>query len=352
MVIKKQPYGIAPDGIMADIYTLVNSHGFEVCITNYGGIVTAIKTPDRYGDWGDIVLGYDTLEEYIRHSPYFGCIVGRFANRIARGRFTLDGVKYILAQNDGENHLHGGLKGFDKAVWKVETSMNADGPSLTLTHRSPDGEEGYPGNLDVTVTYSLTGANELCIDYEAVTDRATVLNLTNHSYFNLAGAEAGNILGHELTINADTFTPIDGTLIPTGELSPVAGTPLDFTRPRIIGDRIDNDNDQLKFGLGYDHNWVLMPSEKSLKFAARVFEPGSGRVMEVFTTEPGMQFYSGNFLDGTFIGKMGKVYNKRDGFCLETQHFPDSSNKPQFPSTVLRPGERYTQTTVFRFSVK
>ncbi len=351
MVIKRQPFGTAPDGTVVDIFTLVNDNGLEARITNYGGIVTTINAPDRNGKWADIVLGCDTLDEYVRKSPYFGCIVGRYANRIAGGRFSLDGVEYALAKNDGANHLHGGLKGFDKAVWAAEASLTAEGPSLKLTAHSADGEEGYPGNMDVIVTYTLTNAGELRLDYRAVADRATVVNLTNHSYFNLAGAEVGSILGHELTIDADAFTPIDGTLIPTGELRPVAGTPLDFTRPRVIGERIDSDHEQLAFGMGYDHNWVLN-SGGGLSRAARVYEPGSGRVLEVFTTEPGIQFYSGNFLDGSCTGKNGKVYNRREGFCLETQHFPDSPNKPQFPSVVLRPGEEYAQTTVFRFSTE
>ncbi|MHB9029268.1 MAG: aldose epimerase family protein [Candidatus Latescibacterota bacterium] len=352
MVIKRQVFGVMPDGRMVDLYTLVNSHGLEARIANYGGTVVSLFAPDREGKWADIVLGRENLEGYFPNNPYFGCIVGRYGNRIAGGKFVLNGVEHTLARNNGPNHLHGGVKGFNQALWDAETFLSETGPSLKLSYLSPDGEEGYPGNLSVTVTYTVTDANELRIDYEAAADRPTVVNLTHHSYFNLAGAEAGNILGHELTINADAFTPIDETLITTGEIRSVKGTPLDFTEPAVIGARIGEDYDQLVFGLGYDHNWVLNKAGSELSFAARVREPASGRVMEVYTTEPGIQFYSGNFLDGSITGKKGKVYHKRDGLCLETQHFPDSVNKPRFPSTVLNPGERYTQTTIYRFEAE
>ncbi len=352
MSIKRQVFGVMPEGGTADLYTLTANRGFEARITNYGGIVVSLFAPDRNGKMSDVVLGYDTLAEYIQNNPYFGCIVGRYGNRIADGKFVLNGIWYTLAQNNGKNHLHGGIKGFDKVLWDADASLGETGPSLRLTYLSPDGEEGYPGNLSVAVTYTVTDADELRIDYEATADMPTAVNLTHHSYFNLAGADAGTILGHELTINADAFTPIDHTLIPTGEIRSVKGTPLDFTQPAIIGDRIDEEYDQLVFGLGYDHNWALNKSGEELSFAARVREPVSGRVMETYTTEPGIQFYSGNFLDGSIVGKKGKKYCKRDGFCLETQHYPDSPNKPNFPSTTLRPGQTYKTTTIHKFSVR
>ena len=352
MKIIKKPFGITPDGIRVDLFTLDNFQGVTAKITNYGGIVVSLLTPDRRGEKSDIVLGYDTLEEYIRNNPYFGSIVGRYANRIAGGRFTLEEKEYILAKNNGENHLHGGMKGFDKVVWKAEEIFLSDGVGIALTYLSPDGEEGYPGNLSVKVRYILSTDNALKIEYSAVTDSATVVNLTHHSYFNLAGAERENILNHELLMWAGAFTPIDQTLITTGEIRSVEGTPLDFTRRTPIGARINQDHEQLRYGQGYDHNWVLDNSDGSLSPAAQVAEPESGRTLEVFTTEPGIQFYSGNFLDGSITGKKGKIYNKRDGFCLETQHFPDSVHKPHFPSTVLRPGEEYSQTTVYRFEAE
>jgi len=352
MTITKEVFGKTVDGTAVYLYTLTNANGCEARITNYGGIVVSLKVPDRTGKPGDVVLGYETLEEYIGNNPYFGSIVGRYGNRIGKGKFTLNGREYILAQNNGENHLHGGIVGFDKAVWQAREFESEDGAALELTHLSRDGEEGYPGNLSVTVIYTLTNQDELKIDYSAMTDKNTVLNLTHHSYFNLAGAGSGDILSHEMMIDADRFTPVDSGLIPTGELTSVKGTPMDFTSPTAIGTRIDQDYEQLRFGGGYDHNWVLNSSDGSLALAARVYEPTTGRVMEVLTTEPGIQFYSGNFLDGTNIGKGGKAYNKRNGFCLETQHFPDSPNKSDFPTTVLKPGETYKQTTVYRFSVK
>ncbi len=333
-------------------YTLTNNNGLSAKITNYGGIVMSLLVPDRSGQLADVVLGFDAPEEYLNPHPYFGALIGRYGNRIANGKFSLNGVEYTLAQNNGPNSLHGGLTGFDKVLWQATPLDTPSGPALELTYLSRDGEEGYPGNLSVKVVYTLTHQNELRLDYWASTDQDTVVNLTHHSYFNLAGAGQGDILGHELMLQADQFTPVDATLIPTGELRPVAGTPFDFTRPTPIGQRINQADEQLKFGLGYDHNWVLNHSDGSLALAARASESGSGRVMEVWTTEPGIQFYSGNFLDGSIVGKGGKAYQQRAGFCLETQHFPDSPNQPNFPSTVLRAGQTYTSTTVYKFLVK
>jgi aldose 1-epimerase len=352
MGIEKQPFGKTPDGTSVDLYTLTNDNGMIVKIMNYGGTVTSLIVPDRNGKMGDVVLGYDNLDGYLKNNPYFGSIIGRYANRIAKGRFILNGIEYKLAQNNGENHLHGGIKGFDKVVWNAKEVKTGNGVGVELSYLSKDGEEGYPGNLSVTVTYILTNNNELKINYLATTDKDTVVNLTHHSYFNLAGAGEGDILGHELMINADKFTPVDKNLIPTGELRSVKGTPMDFTQPTPIGARINQEDEQLIFGKGYDHNWVLNLVDGALTRVARVYEPKTGRVMEVFTTEPGMQFYSGNFLDGTITGKGGKVYYQRYGFCLETQHFPDSPNKPQFPSTVLKPGQTYKTTTIYQFSTK
>ncbi|MFC1736423.1 aldose epimerase family protein [Candidatus Hydrogenedentota bacterium] len=352
MDIKKESFGKTADGTLADLYTLTNDNGMTAEITNYGGIVVSLTVPDRNGKPADVALGFDTLEEYIKDNPYFGCIVGRYANRIARGKFTLNGVEYALAVNNGENHLHGGINGFDKVIWKAKEVRSDAGVGLELSYLSKDGEEGYPGNLSATVLYTLTNKNELKIDYSATTDKDTVINLTNHSYFNLAGAGSGDILGHELMINADKFTPGDKGLIPTGEITSVKGTPLDFTASTTIGARIENDYKQLALSGGYDHNFVLNNSDEPLALAARVCEPTTGRVMEVFTTEPGLQFYTGNFLQGEIKGKDGKIYKKRHGFCLETQHFPDSPNKPEFPSPVLKAGEKYRTTTIYRFSVK
>ena len=317
---------------------------------NYGGTVVSLKVPDRKGKLGDVVLGFDDLDGYIKESPYFGALIGRFGNRIGKGSFTLGGRHYSLAKNDGENHLHGGVKGFDKVVWKAEPVRKDGDVGLSLTYLSKDGEEGYPGNLSVKVVYLWTRDNQLKIDYSATTDKETVVNLTHHSYFNLAGE--GDILGHRLWINADRFTPVDKGLIPTGELRSVKGTPMDFTREAAIGARIGQKDEQLKFGKGYDHNWVLNRKGEGLERAASLFDPGSGRVMEVYTTEPGLQFYSGNVLDGTLRGKAGRVYKRRTGLCLETQHFPDSPNKPGFPSVGLQPGEKYSTSTVYKFSVK
>ena len=347
----KQAFGVARNGAALDLYTLSNPGGMRVQVTNYGGIVTSLLVPDRKGRPGDVVLGFDRIDGYLEKHPYFGAICGRYANRIADGRFTLAGVEYTLARNDGRNHLHGGVLGFDKMVWKATELAQAGGAALRLTYSSPAGDEGYPGNLDVAVTYTLTDRNELRIDYLATSDAETVLNLSHHGYFNLADGGKSDVLGHEVMIEAARFLPVDAALIPTGELRDVRGTPMDFTRATPIGARIDAAHEQLVHGRGYDHTWVVNGAPGQLRLAARVFEPTSGRVMEVLTTEPGVQFYTGNFLDGTLTGKDGAVYGRRHGLCLECQHFPDSPNKPQFPSTVIKPGEQYTQTTVYRFSV-
>lgn len=348
--IEKKPFGTTPDGAAVELYTLTNGK-MSVNILTYGGIVQAINVPDRDGKLGNIALGFAELDDYLTKNPYFGTITGRYANRIAKGAFTLDGQTYKLAANNGPNALHGGLAGFDKKVWKAKEIQGADGVGLELTYTSPDGEEGYPGTLTAKVTYMVTGNSELRIDYEATTDKPTIVNLTNHTYFNLAGEGSGSILGHELMLNASAVTPVDATLIPTGEIAKVAGGPMDFTIPTAIGARIRNDDQQLVFGRGYDHNWVLdKPSVGALSLAARVREPTTGRVMEISTTEPGIQFYAGNFLDASLVGTSGEMYRQSDGFCLETQHFPDSPNHPEFPSTVLKPGDVYKSTTVHRFT--
>ena len=349
MSVQEQSFGQTPDGQKVKLYTLTNSNGLKARIMTYGATVVSLEVPDRNGKLDDITLGYDNLSGYIKNNPYFGVIVGRYGNRIAKGRFTLDGTTYRLAANNGENHLHGGIKGFDKVVWDAESFEQSDAAGVKLTYLSKDGEEGYPGNLKCSVTYTLTNNDELRVSYKAQTDKATPVNLTHHSYFNLAGQGNGDILGHELMINADKFTPTDKGSIPTGKLQNVKGTPMDFTKPCAIGARINDDYEQLKLGQGYDHNWVLNKKSKVLALAAHVYEPNSGRVLEIYTTEPGIQFYSGNFLDGSITGKQGKVYKQRYGLCLETQHFPDSPNKPEFPSTILRPGQIYTHLTVHKF---
>jgi len=348
--IKKQAFGMTASREAVELYTLTNANGVEARIMTYGGTVVSLKVRDRHGVLGDVVLGYETLEGYLKNSPYFGAIIGRYGNRIGKARFSLSGKEYTLGKNNGENTLHGGFKGFDKVIWKGKEVKSKDGVGLSLSYVSKDGEEGFPGNLTVTVVYTLTNNNELKIEYSATTDKYTVVNLTNHSYFNLACE--GAILNHELMIDASRFTPVDAGLIPTGELRSVKGTPMDFTRSTVIGARIDQRDEQLTAGRGYDHNWVLNNVTGSLAFAARVYEPRSGRVMEIYTTEPGIQFYSGNFLDGSITGKGGQVYKQRYGLCLETQHFPDSPNKPGFPSTVLKPGQRYNSSTIYRFSVR
>jgi aldose 1-epimerase len=350
--VSERPFGKLPDGTEARLFTLDNGRGMRATVTNYGGIVTSLVVPDRAGQGTDVVLGYDSLEGYLRATPYFGAIVGRYANRIARARFTLDGREYTLAANDHGNSLHGGLRGFDKLLWEASPFHDSAQAGVRLHLVSPDGDEGYPGRLDVVVTYALSDSDEMRITYQATTDQPTVLNLSHHGYFNLAGPASGDVLGHELTLAADRFTPIDSLLIPTGELRSVAGTPMDFRAPTAIGARIGQDDQQLRFGKGYDHNWVLDGPAGTLRLAARVRDPRSGRVMEIRTTEPGIQFYSGNFLDGTIVGKGGTPYRHRAGFCLETQHFPDSPNHPDVPSTVLRPGQEYRSTTVYRFGAQ
>ncbi|MCS7026102.1 MAG: galactose mutarotase [Bryobacteraceae bacterium] len=347
--VKRENFGKTRDGAPVSLFTLQNSRGIRVQITNYGGIITAIFVPDRKGNFGDIVLGFDTLEPYLKEHPYFGAIIGRYANRIAKAQFRLGGQIYQLAANDGPNHLHGGRKGFDKVLWKAQEFHRAGSASVELTYNSQDGEEGYPGNLSVKVVYTLKDSNELQLDYFANTDRDTVVNLTNHTYFNLAGT--GDILKHELTLYADQFLPVDGGLIPTGELRAVAGTAFDFTKPTRIGSRLHLPDEQLRIGKGYDHNFVLRGPSGSLRVFAEVYDPTSGRALTLSTTEPGVQFYTGNFLDGSLSGK-GRKYVFRSGFCLETQHFPDSPNQPSFPSVVLRPGQQFRSSTVWKFGVR
>ncbi len=355
--ITKAPFGTTPDGQAVARYTLSNSHGMQVRIITYGGIVQSIKVPDRHGHFTDVALGFATLDDYIAHNnpgPYFGALIGRYANRIAKGTFTLDGKTYHLPINNPPNTLHGGFKGFDTKVWTVDgTETGKDSVSLELSLVSPNGDQGYPGRLTAHVTYTVTNRDEIRIDYRATTNAPTIVNLTNHSYFNLSGEGTGDIYGEKMLINASHYTPVDSTLIPTGQIAPLAGTPLDFSTPTAIGARIRDNFQQLVFGRGYDHNFVLnrpAGDTTTLELAARVTDPASGRVLELFTDQPGMQFYSGNFLDGTLYGTSGHQYRQSDGFALETQHFPDSPNHPNFPSTVLRPGQTYRTTTVYRFS--
>jgi aldose 1-epimerase len=348
--IQSRSFGTLPDGRDVTIYKVTSPTGMVMEVTNYGGIITRLTAPDRDGKFEDIVLGYDNLEGYLTETPYFGAIIGRYGNRIGKGQFTLDGETYTLAQNNGENHLHGGIQGFDKVLWNAEPFSMGNEYGIVFTYDSPDGEEGYPGTLKARVTYMLTADNRVIFSYQATTDKATPVNLTQHSYFNLAGPSSDSILDHELMLAADHFTPIDSGLIPTGEVRPVAGTPFDFTTAIPIGERINADDEQIAFGLGYDHNWVLSDMTSSMRLAARVHEPTSGRVMEVLTEEPGIQFYAGNFLDGTITGKGGNVYEYRSGFCLETQHFPDSPNQSAFPSTILLPGETYQTRTIYAFT--
>lgn len=351
--IMKKAFGQLSSGEKVDIYTIKNSYGIELKATNYGGIITSLKVPDKFGNITDVVLGYDSLQHYLEDSPYFGAIIGRYGNRIGKGKFVLNDTEYTLATNNGNNHLHGGVKGFDKVLWEVEPFENSEGAGLVFTYLSKDGEEGYPGNLSCKVTYTLGNDNSLKFDYEATTDQPTVCNLTQHSYFNLAGHASSTINNHQLQINASKFTPVDEGLIPTGELRPVHGTPFDFRKSTEIGARVNDNNQQLKYGLGYDHNWVLdRKTTDELELAATLYDPASGRFMEVWTREPGLQFYGGNFLDGSNIGKGGIAYQHRTGLCLETQHFPDSPNKPSFPSVTLIPGSVYKTTTVYKFMVK
>ncbi|MGH9512177.1 MAG: aldose epimerase family protein [Terriglobales bacterium] len=351
--MQKQAFGKIDDGQEMDLYTLTNTKGMQVAITNFGGTIVSIKVPDKSGNIADVVLGYDDAAGYQGGKAYFGATIGRYGNRIAKGIFKLDGKTYHLPLNDGPNTLHGGTKGFSQRVWTAKDVSGPAGQALQLTYLSKDGEEGFPGNLSAKVVFTLTNANELKIGYSATTDKDTVINLTNHSYFNLDGQGNGDILGTELTLHASRFTPVDSTLIPTGELRSVKGTPFDFTKSTAIGARINQDNEQLKLAGGYDHNWVLDAGKTAaLHSAAEAYDPRSGRVLDVWTTEPGIQFYTGNFLDGTIHGKEGKVYNKHYAFCLETQHFPDSPNHPNFPTTELKPGRRYHSETIFKFSTK
>jgi aldose 1-epimerase len=348
--ISGKPFGTTPDGADITHYTLSNDHDFEVSVINYGGAITSIKVPDQKGNIGDVVLGYETLAEYVKNPRFFGALIGRHANRIALGKFSLNGLNYQLTQNNGVNHLHGGIKGFDKVVWSPEAKHQDNSVVVNLSYVSKGSEENYPGSLSVDVSYVVNNDNELRIEYRASTDKDTIINLTNHSYFNLASG--GDILAHELMINADSFTPVSKDLIPTGEIRGVAGTPMDFRRMRSIGSQIKEPYDQLGFTGGYDHNFVLRHSNERIKLAARACDPTSGRMVEVFSSQPGLQFYSGNFLDGSLTGKGGIVYQRYAGMCLETQRFPDAPNHAHFPTTVLRVGEVYDEVAVFRFLVK
>ena len=356
--VERDAFGVAPEGDSVDLYTLVNENGMSMRVMTYGGVIQSLEVPDRDGNLEDAVLGFDSLEGYTRDAyreanPYFGALIGRYGNRIDEGQFSIDGETYTLETNNGPNHLHGGTEGFDQVVWDAEPFERGDSTGVVLTHTSPDGHGGYPGRLDVEVTYTLTAENELAIDYQASTSKATPVNLTQHSYFNLDGQADGSILDHELMINAETFTPTDSTLIPTGTFRSVADTPFDFREPTPIGARIDQDHRQLEIAGGYDHNFVLARQDRdSLHLAARVYDPDTGRQMDVLTTEPGLQFYSGNFLDGSLTGKGGASYSRRSGLALETQHFPNSPNEPDFPSTILRPDETYSSRTVYRFSTR
>ncbi len=341
-----EAFGQTPEGQAVDLYTLTNSNGLRARIMTYGALLVSMEVPDRDGTLADVVLGFDSLEDYLAGHPYFGATVGRYANRIALGKFSIEGTEYTLATNNAPNHLHGGNVGFDKRVWAAEIAEVENGAAVTFSYTSPDGEEGYPGTVTSQVTYTLTNDNELKVGYKATTDKATHVNLTHHSYFNLAGQGNGDILSHVLTVEADHYTPTDATYIPTGEIAPVANTPFDFTAPHTMGERIGQVEG------GYDLNYVLNSKDDAVALAAKVYEPTTGRVMEVWTDEPGLQFYTGNFLDGTLTGKAGKVYNKNFGFCLEAQRFPDTPNRPNFPTSLLHPGETYTQTTVHKFYTK
>ena len=350
--VKKQSYGKMPDGTPVDLYLLTNANGMEAHLTAYGGTLVSLTAPDRHGAFTDVVLGMDTLDGCRSQTAWFGALIGRYGNRIGAAKFTLEGKTYQLPVNDGPNTLHGGPRGFGKQLWQVREVASSEGPAVEFSYVSKDGEEGFPGTLTAKVIYTLTNKNELKIDYTATTDKPTVVNLTNHAYFNLKGAGVGDILAHEVMIDASRFTPVDATLIPTGELRAVKGTPFDFTKATAIGARIDANDQQLNFGKGYDHNWVLDKTGAGLTKAAEVYEPTTGRVMQVWTTEPALQFYTGNFLDGSLRGKGGKVYQRRGAFCMETQHYPDSPNHPAFPSTELKPGTTYHTTTVYSFSAR
>lgn len=352
MTVVESDFGRLPDETAVKLFTLTNSNGVEAGISNFGGTLVSLQLPDKNGNFEDVVLGFDSVQGYLQPNvPFFGSTIGRYGNRIAQGKFTLDGKEYTLAQNNGINTLHGGLLGFDKVLWEAEKFQNEDEVGVRLHYLSPDMEEGFPGNLDVVVTYTLNEENELKIDYKATTDKKTVVNLTNHSYFNFTGDLNKSILDHVVMINANKFVPVNDNLIPIGELKPVEGTPLDFTEPTAVGKRIDADNPQLLVAGGYDHTWAINGEAGKRRLAATVYEPNSGRFMEIETTEPGVQFYTGNFLNGSIKGK-GVSYGKRTGLCLETQHFPDSPNQPNFPSVELKPGETYQTTTVYKFSVK
>ena len=350
--IEKKAFGKTKEGLNVDQYILKNRNGMEISAINYGGIITSLKTKDRDGNYQDIVLGFDNLSEYESESPYFGAIIGRYGNRIAKGKFTLNDENYNLAVNNGENHLHGGIKGFDKVVWDTREVVDDSTASLVLSYVSDDMEEGYPGNLKVKVTYTLDNNDKLSVKYEAVTDKTTIINLTQHSYFNLSADFNKNILDHDILINADSFLPVDSTLIPTGEIRNVGDTPFDFRRPKNVGDEINNSNKQLMIGNGYDHCWVLNNQDKGLRFVASAYDSSTGRLLEVFSDQPGIQFYSGNFLDGSLKSKIGGTYDFRSGFCLETQHYPNSPNEMSFPSVTLNPGEKYETETIFKFSSK
>ena len=350
--ISKRAYGTTRDGKAVTEFTLTNAHGMVAKIINYGGIITALHVPDRNGTFGDVVLGLNSLAEYEAGHPYFGALIGRYGNRIGKSTFALDGKQYTLAVNNEPNALHGGLKGFDKQVWDAKEISSSAGAAIELTYLSPDGEEGYPGNLSVTVVYTLTDDNALQIDYRATTDKATVVNLTNHSYFNLSGNGSGTVYDQIVQINADRYTPVNDALIPTGELAPVAGTPFDFRSPKVINGGLRSSHPQVVYGRGYDHNFVLNRKGSGLEQAARVYAPATGRALEVWTTEPAMQFYTGNFVDGTLVGSSGGIYRQGDGLCLETQHYPDSPNQANFPTTTLKPGETYQTTTVYKFSTE
>ncbi|MFL2501029.1 MAG: aldose epimerase family protein [Candidatus Neomarinimicrobiota bacterium] len=350
--IEKKAFGKTKEGINVDQYILKNRNGMEISTINYGGIITSWKTKDRDGNYQDIVLGFDNLSEYESESPYFGAIIGRYGNRIAKGKFTLNDENYNLAVNNDENHLHGGIKGFDKVVWDTREVVDDSTASLVLSYLSDDMEEGYPGNLKVQVTYTLDNNDKLSVKYEAVTDKITIINLTQHSYFNLSADFNKNILDHDILINADSFLPVDSTLIPTGEIRNVGDTPFDFRSPKNVGEEINNSNKQLMIGNGYDHCWVLNNQDQGVRFVASAYDSSTGRLLEVFSDQPGIQFYSGNFLDGSLKSKIGGTYDFRSGFCLETQHYPNSPNEMSFPSVTLNPGEKYMTETIFKFSSK